>query len=170
MTKTKKLVAGLLGAAAMLAIPTVGMAQARSADMGWYAGVTIGQSDLDGVDETDTAFRVLGGYQINRMFAAELGYSMLFDKGGAEVTAIELVGVGSWPLANQFSVYGKLGMYRGEVEFTGGGSDSNTDLTYGIGLRYDFARNLGARLEWQSYTGDDNSDISVLSVGVVYKF
>jgi|SRR5688500_7382686 OOP family OmpA-OmpF porin len=169
MTKTKKLVAGLLGAAAIFAIPTAAMAQARSADTGWYAGLSIGQSDVDGADENDTAFRILGGYQINKMFAAELGYSNLFDKSGVEVTAIELVGVGSWPLANQLSVYGKLGMHRAEVEVAGGGSDTETDLTYGIGLRYDFARNMGARLEWQNYAGD-GGDISVLSVGVVYKF
>jgi OmpA-OmpF porin, OOP family len=169
MTKTKKLVAGLLGAAAMLAIPTVGMAQARSANTGWYAGLHIGQSDFDEADETDTALRILGGYQIDKTWAAELAYTNLFDKDGIEATAIELVGVGSWPVADRFSVYGKLGFYRGEVEVQGAGSEDNTDLTYGIGLRYDFAPNMAARVEWQNYAGDD-SDVSVLSVGIVFKF
>jgi OmpA-OmpF porin, OOP family len=150
-----------------------------------YIGGSIGQSDFkDGCsgvtgdcDEKDTAWRILGGYQFNRHFAAELGYHNLGEISAegesVEGTAWELVGIGAYPIVDKFSVYGKLGVYRGELE--GAGIDeSNTDLTYGAGLQYDFLKNVGVRGEWQRYSkmggGDDETDVDVLSVGLVYRF
>ena len=53
-------------------------------------------------------------------------------------------------------------------------SDSTTDFTLGVGVRYDFTRNFGLRAEWQRYTGlkalDEESDVDVMSLGVVWKF
>lgn len=171
MTKTKKVVAGVLGAIALAAVPAVGMAQSP-----WYAGVHIGQSDIDVLDDEDTAFRILGGYQINQNFAAELAYTDFGKVNVAGISvkgnAIELVGVGSWPVANQFSVYGKLGLSRGEFK-ANGFKDDSIEVTYGVGARYDVTPTVGARLEWQNYPdvgGSDGSDVSVISVGVVFKF
>src|SRR5713226_5743621 len=158
MRRDKKiLVTAMLGAAVTVAVPTVSLAQAR-ADTGWYAGITLGQSDVKDVDcggfscdKKDTAFRILGGYQINRNFAAELGYHDLgkvtFSAPGVsaniKANVWELVGVGAYPFANQFSVYGKLGAYHGEAKLSasiaglGSGSlkETNTDLTFGLGVQ-----------------------------------
>jgi len=171
MTKTKKVVAGVLGAIALAVAPAVAMAQSP-----WYAGVHIGQADVDEADDEDTAFRILGGYQINQNFAAELAYTdfgKVDDGFGGKVkgNAIELVGVGSWPVADRFSVYGKLGLSRGEFK-AGGLSDDSIEVTYGVGVRYDVTPQIGVRGEWQNYpdVGDGASDVSVLSVGVVFKF
>jgi len=184
--------------AAVMAVPAVSMAQAR-ADTGWYVGITLGQSDFKNIDcsgfscdKKDTAVRILGGYQINRNFAAELGYhdlgKLTASAPGASVevkaNAWELVGIGAWPVANQFSVYGKLGIYRGQARasasLTGLGSGSrmepNTDLTYGLGVQYDLNRELGIRVEWQRYDklgGDSiggSFNVDVLSVGAVWRF
>ena len=150
----------------MIAVPSVGMAQSP-----WYAGVHIGQSDFDEANDEDTAFRILGGYQVNQMFAAELAYTDFGKVQGVKGNAIELVGVGSWPIANQFSVYGKLGLSRGEFK-AGGVSEDSIEVTYGVGVRYDMSQQIGLRAEWQNYpdVGDGASDVSVLSVGVVFKF
>lgn len=166
MIKTKKVVAGVLGAIALAVAPAVAMAQSP-----WYAGVHIGQADIDEANDEDTAFRILGGYQINQNFAAELAYTDFGKVQGVKGNAIELVGVGSWPVANQFSVYGKLGLSRGEFK-AGGVSEDSIEVTYGVGVRYDVTPTVGARLEWQNYpdVGDGASDVSVLSVGVVFKF
>ena len=160
----KKWLVAMLGAAAM-SMSAGAIAQQQPAS-GWYVGGDVGQLDLEDADK-DTAFRILGGYQINRTFAAELGYAMLYDKDNVEVTAWELVGIGSFPLANRFSVFGKLGFAMWEAEFPGG-DDDGTDLTYGIGLQYDVSRNLGLRAQWQRY--DVEADADVLSVGLVYRF
>src|SRR5437016_7600454 len=198
MRRDKKvLLAAVLGATVMTA-PSVSMAQARG-DTGWYAGITVGQGgekDVDcagfSCDKKDTAFRILGGYQINRNFAAELGYQ---DLGKVTLSAPgvsfnikanvwELVGVGAYPFANQFSGYGKLGAYHGESKASaavagfGSGSlkETNTDLTFGLGVQYDVSRELGVRGEWQRYKniGGDNvggkSDVDVLSIGGIWRF
>src|SRR5438132_2847278 len=198
MTRDKALIAAMLGAAVMTA-PAVSMAQGRG-DTGWYVGGSVGQSkarhvDCAGFDSCDTkaaAFGILGGYQINRNFAAELGYHDLgkvtFSGSGVsaniKANVWELVGIGAYPFANQFSGYGKLGAYHGEAKLSasiaglGSGSlkETNTDLTFGLGVQYDVSRELGIRGEWQRYknTGGDNvggkSDVDVLSIGAIWRF
>src|SRR5712691_628986 len=198
MRRDRVLVAALLGAAVMAA-PAVSMAQARS-DTGWYVGGSVGQSkakvaDCAGFGSCDTkaaAFGILGGYQISRNFAAELGYHdfgrVTFSapgvSGNIKANASELVGLGAYPFANQFSVYGKLGAYHAEAKLSasqaGSGSvspkDRNTDLTFGFGAVYDVTREAGVRAEWQRYKnvgGDDTlgkHDIDVISIGLIWRF
>jgi OmpA-OmpF porin, OOP family len=167
---------------AVSALFFAGTAAAQQPGLGSvYIGGTIGQAeykDGGGGDDKDTAWRILGGYQFNRHFAAELGYHNLGEAsaaGGAlEGTAWELVGVGAYPIVDKLSVYGKLGVYRGELEAPGA-EETNTDLTFGVGLQYDLLKNVGVRGEWQRYSkmGGGNlveTDVDVLSVGVVYRF
>jgi OOP family OmpA-OmpF porin len=197
-------------ALAILAIATISAfsAPAVAQDKGLYLGGSLGQSkvslDCTGAsscDDKDTSWKIFAGYQVNRNFAIEVGYSNLgeatanvpaFVVGGIpipasrvsiEATAWELVAVGSLPVAERFSLFGKLGLYRADTDvsiaFTGAGTatdnDSNTDLTFGVGARYDFTRNLGLRAEWQRYSdvkaGDfGDSNVDVLSLGIIYRF
>jgi OOP family OmpA-OmpF porin len=180
MTKVKNAALGLISVAA-LSVPSISMAQMtmKGPDSGWYVGGHIGQSDIDELNEKDTSFKVLGGYQINKNFAVEAGY-IDFGKVSSgpvnvKANALELVGVGSLPITNQFSVYGKLGFARGEVKASsplGSATEDSVEVTYGAGVQYDVSRNLGIRGEWQKYPdlGDGASDVSVLSIGVIYRF
>jgi opacity protein-like surface antigen len=48
-------------------------------------------------------------------------------------------------------------------------------MTYGIGVRFDFTKNLGVRAEYQIYKdiGGGNigeGDVEVMSLGVIWKF
>lgn len=194
MHKTK-VVAGFMASVAVMC----GSAYAQvGQDRGWYLGASLGQSSMDiegcgGViscDDKDTAWRILGGYQINRNFAVELGYHQLGDASASfpggqvdfEATAIELVGLGILPLANNFALYAKAGFYRGETEASGSNalgpvdvSETNTDLTFGLGAQYNFNPRFGVRAEWQRYTNmggeaTGESDVDVLSIGVLVRF
>lgn len=147
----------------LIAAPACVLAQQPAT--GWYVGAEIGQSDFGG--ENDTAFKLLGGYQLNRHFAAEGAYAWLFDKSGAEATAFELVAVGSLALANQLSVFGKLGFANAYIE-AGAIDEEKVELTYGIGLQYDVTRNIGVRGQWQRYDTSEESDL--FSLGVVWTF
>jgi OmpA-OmpF porin, OOP family len=177
MTKLKTAALALISAAA-LSVPSISTAQ-TGPDSGWYVGGHLGQSDVDELNETDTSFKVLGGYQINRNFAVEAGY-IDFGKATSGGTtfkgnALELVGVGLLPLSNQFSLYGKLGFARTEGEGSnalGSEKENSTEITYGFGVQYDLNRNIGIRGEWQNYldVGDGRSDVTVLSIGVIYRF
>ena len=193
----KVLLAAMLGATVMAA-PAVSIAQARG-ETGWYAGISIGQSDAKdfcsgkpNCDSKDTAFRILGGYQINRNFAAELGhhdfgrvtFSAPGVSGNIKASAAELVGLASYPFAKQFSVYGILGAYHAEAKLSASQAglesvspkDRNTDLTFGFGAQYDVTREAGVRAEWQRYKnvgGDDTGgkyDIDVISSGLIWRF
>jgi OOP family OmpA-OmpF porin len=166
----KKWFAAMLGAAAM-AVSAGAVAQ--QADTGWYVGGSIGQSDLD-IDK-DIAWKASLGYQINRTFSAEVGYTNLGEVSElgvtAEATAFEVIGLAKFPVANQLSIYGLAGIAMAEVEVSsplGSVSDDSTELTFGVGAQYDFSRNMGARVQWQRYGADE--DIDVISVGVVVKF
>jgi OOP family OmpA-OmpF porin len=160
---TKKWLVAMLGTAA-LTLSAGALAQQTTVP-GFYIGAEVGQADFG--SEDDTSFKIIGGYQFHRNIAAEAGYGMLFDKGGAEVTALEIVAVGMFPVMDKLSVIGKLGFANVDVE-TSAGSDDKTELTYGLGVQYDFTRNLGARAQWQRY--DTDNEVDVLSVGIVYRF
>jgi OOP family OmpA-OmpF porin len=172
-------------ALAVAAFAFAGAAAAQPSLSSVYIGGTIGQAEykdacsgLTDCDEKDTAWRILGGYQFNRYFAAELGYHNLGEAsaqaGAIEGTAWELVGIGAYPVIDKLSVYGKLGAYRGELEGLGA-KETNSDLTYGVGLQYDVLKNVGLRSEWQRYNkmgggAFTETDVDVLSAGVVYRF
>ena len=187
----KKTTIAVLMAASGLVVSSASFAQAKPApvDTGFYVGASVGQSTSDcpgglgSCDDSDTAYRVFGGFRFNRNLAIEGGYAPLGEISGSGITlesnAWDLVGVGIWPFSPQFSVYGKLGFYNAEAKLSGpiSGKKTTTDLTYGLGAQFDFARNLGVRGEWQRYTGIEapgglsgDSDIDVLSVGVLFKF
>lgn len=180
----------------------LGFSQISAAqDTGWYVGATVGQSQVQDLcddfsgpgvscDDKDPAWRILGGYQFTRFLAVELGYHDLgkiqaSGPGGTasrKANAWEILGVGSLPLG-PVSIYGKLGAYRGETKgvantvlLSGDVTETNTDVTYGAGVRFDLTRNIGLRGEWQRYpsTGDDDTtgkaDIDVLSLGLLWRF
>jgi OOP family OmpA-OmpF porin len=174
----------------------------------WYAGAAVGQSKFNGAcdntgglscKETDTAWKFFGGYKFHPNFSAELGYTD-FGKaklsgtiGGIAVNsdlkanAWELDGIGSWPLGNKFSIYGKLGLYRakmdgaataaaGGISASTSASETNTGLTFGVGGTYDITPTIAARLEFQRYNDVGSNDVAgkgdldVISIGALFKF
>jgi OOP family OmpA-OmpF porin len=176
---------------------------ARSQQGSWYGGVGIGQSNFkgscDGVSgpgiscsETDTAGKIFGGYQLNRNFAFEVGYTDLGQttasvtgSGSLSIgaTGVEFTGIGMLPLDWRFSLFAKLGFFSWKLDFKdrtglfGSSSASGTNPTFGFGAKYDFTRNTAVRGEWQRYkdVGDPNSnagqgDIDFLGVSVLVRF
>jgi OmpA-OmpF porin, OOP family len=169
----------------------------------FYVGAGVGQSKAkdfcggggaDSCDDKDTAWKIFGGYQFTPNFAAEIGYTNLGKfkatlgplNDEAKVTAWEISAIGAWPIMQRFSVFGRLGVYRATAKettnFAGDFEHDNNDWTFGLGLQYDFTRNLGVRAEWQRYRkvggGDvalganvgDKSDLDVLGVSALWRF
>ena len=191
---------------AAFALSCLAAGQAWSQDRGVYVGGAFGRADYadacEGVtttcDKTDKAWKLFGGYQLNRNLAAELAYTDFGDVvargtiGGAAVDASlqskawELSGVGLLPVSREISLFAKLGVYYATTDsqasaavpnFSSAGSrsDSNTDFTFGAGVRVFITRNLGIQAEWQRYNdvgGDSTgtSDIDMLSAGILFRF
>jgi OOP family OmpA-OmpF porin len=151
--------------------------------------ITSGLITSGSVDTKDTAFKLFGGYMFNRNFGVEAAYvnlgeasySGMFDLdpvtgGKVEASGFNISALGSFPMAPTFSVFGKIGLFIWEAEatdITGGvpfsQKNDGTDLSFGIGVSYDFARNLSVRGEWERFTLDE-ADADVLSIGFAYKF
>lgn len=151
------------------------------------------------VDDSDTGYKLFLGYQFNQNFAVEGGYVDLGKMSfSSTITApsagtvsgdvktkngLFLDAVGTLPLGNNFSVFGRLGVYSIKTELTASGSagsvsssDTGSDFHWGIGAGYDFTPNLGARLEWERFNKVGNKDktgegdVDLASVGLVYRF
>ncbi len=199
----KNLIAGLMALSGLAAGAPAALAQ----DTGFYAGIGVGQSDAKDAcagapiscDNKDTGWKIFGGYQFNKNFGAEVGYvdfgkatangviSGVAVSANAKAKGWEFLGVGTLPIADKFSAYGKLGFFRWDADVsatasipgfavTASASDKGTDLTYGIGLKYDFFKSASGRLEWQRYKDIGNtattgkSDVDLISLGLVFKF
>jgi len=149
-------------------------------------------------DERDTGYKVFGGYQVNRNFAVEGGFYDLGNFGFNATTAppgsltgriklrgLNLDAVGIIPIADRFSVLGRVGLNYAEARdsFSGTGlvavtnpNPNKREMNYkiGIGLQYDFTPALGMRLEAERYRVNDavgnRGDVDLISLGIVYRF
>jgi hypothetical protein len=162
----KKWLVSILGAAAV-AVSGGAFAQVSVPEVPpFYLGAEVGRGDFG--SQEDVGHKILGGYRFHRNFAAELAYGFLFDKHDTEVTALELVAVGTWPLGNKFSILAKLGFADWEVDGPGVNRDG-TEVTWAVGAQFDFSRDLAFRATWQRYKTDPEST-DFLNVGVLWKF
>ncbi len=159
----------LTGALAVAAVPA-------AAQQG-YAGASVGQfKEKDITGETATGFKVFGGYQVNKNFAAEAAYisSGTAKLGGieAKVTGFTLAGVGIAPLNDQFSLFGTVGLFSWSTDVTGISSISGSDIFFGAGAMYNVSRNLSIRGEYDSYKlgGDADTTVTALTIGVQFRF
>ena len=148
-------------------------------------------------DNRDNGYKLFGGYQYNKNFAVEAGY---FDLGkfgymatvvpaGTLTGTIKLKGlnldaVGTLPLTEKFSAFGRLGLNYAQARdsFTGIGvtvlnpnpSKNDTNYKFGAGLQYAFTESLGMRVEAERYRINDavgnRGDVDMYSLGLVYRF
>ncbi|MFW2457184.1 outer membrane beta-barrel protein [Methyloversatilis discipulorum] len=143
------------------------------------------------VDENDTSYGLNLGYAFNPYLALELGYvdlGRVSYRGTSNLGALALdieshgwsaSAVGSLPLNEQFSVFGRVGGVNAKVDVSGPGgalSDRSWGALYGVGLDYAFTPSVGIRAEFTRYdsVGDKNktgeADVDNWSVGVLYRF
>ena len=183
-----------------VALALSGALAAAQASAQAFVGGSIGQSDIDDeitsglitsgtVDGKDTAWKIFGGYMFNRHFGLEAAYVNLGEVsysgnffgspvtgGKVEVTGFNISALGAYPVNEQFSIFGKIGLLRWEAEAsdtTGGvpfsATDDGVDLSFGIGVGYNFTRNLGVRAEWEFFE-TSNADANLISIGLLWRF
>lgn len=162
---------------------------------GAYLGGALGQSKFKewctgetatirftGCEDSDTSWKLLGGYRFNRYVGVEATY---VDWGevtasvntGARVAAEQqsygLAAVGTIPLGERFELFGKAGFLQTEQQtrrITPSPSTvdrDETELHYGLGVKYAFTRNWVVRGEWEN---TDKLKVEMFSIGVEYRF
>lgn len=155
-------------------------------DLG-YAGLLTGARD-DGR-------QLKLGYQYSRYFTVQgqfldfgrspgASFSMSDAYTGPRRTGFGVDTIGTLPLTNRFSFYGRFGAFRGDARpvfgttlpaLIGDTSRNGTRLRYGLGLRYDFSKAFGVRAEFERYStagGNMLTDVDseMLSVGLMWRF
>ncbi len=164
----------------------------------FYAGLAAGSANTqdfcDGAaeigfscDDSSSAFRIFGGFQVSRAMSLELGYVDLGKVGGSSgATNISLLTDGfdvsalfGLPIGNKVTLYTRLGLYHltDRIRSTLGPDESNssTNATFGAGVRLNLSERTALRVDWQRYAsvGDSTtgkSDIDVVSVAGLLRF
>ena len=150
------------------------------------------------VEERDVGYKIFGGYQFNRYIAVEGGYFDLghfgFNavtvppgtlSGEMKVRGINIDLVGTMPLTEKWSVFGRVGANYAETKdsFSGTGavtilnpnpSTRDTNVKVGLGVQYALTDALGLRGEVERYRVNDavgnKGDVDLVSLGLVYRF
>ncbi|GAA0399301.1 outer membrane beta-barrel protein [Cocleimonas flava] len=147
----------------------------------YFFGGSIGASEASSYcsgesncEDTDTAWKIFGGYKFTDKLSVEGAYMNLGDiyKNGqnSDVSAFSAYGVGTLPVTEQFDVFGKVGATRWSSDNTDG-SESGFGASFGVGAKMHINENTKLRAEWEKVldveTSDsESSDINMLSVGV----
>lgn len=203
--------------AAALLLSAVSVAPAFAADAGTayvnldYSQVNLGSPSIFGPNGTTSfanpgAFRIGGGYNFTPNVAVEAGYSIIGDStinGSGTVlgfaytstetmktSSLQVAAVGTYPINEQFDVFGKLGLASNKGDYscsvtvagTAGAcpsvSASKTSVMYGIGAKYNINKTWGLRLQYENYGKVDFTQggatqsfkFSAISFGGVYNF
>jgi OOP family OmpA-OmpF porin len=149
-------------------------------------------------DDRDRGFKLFGGYQVNKYFAVEAGYFDLGQfgfvantvptgslSGDIKIKGLNLDAVGTLPITEKFSAFGRLGVAYAHTDgsFVGTGavnvlnpspSARDTNLKVGLGVQYAFTEALSLRAEIERYRINDavgnKGDVDLASIGLVYRF
>ena len=158
-----------------------------------YIGLNLGRSEYNvscgtlpfACDERDDFARFTLGANVTQNFGYELSYlnNGKINRAGGDTRAqgLNLSAVGRIPLAQQFSLFGKVGATYGRTRTNAAagtgiasGSDSGFGLGYGLGASWDFAPQWSVTLEWERhdyhFAGNGRDNIDATSVGVRYRF
>jgi len=200
----KKILFALVASAAALT-GTSAFAQSNTQDAAGtgYVGVGVvgsrydmgagGSVSSDSRTGTKAAGKIYGGYNIDSTWAVEAGYtdfgkrSYNYTAGGlpggvsTDAHSYYLAGKGTWPVAQDFSVFGKLGVARNHNEVTqtgiaaanGLGDENKTKLYASVGGEYAINKNVKVSLEYENY-GKSGTDVGrkagAITAGLRYNF
>jgi hypothetical protein len=183
-------------------------------DSEWYAGASVGGSryedeansirkdlnsaGLTGTVSTDTmalAWKVFGGYQINRYFGAEIGFVDLGEEsastsisvpisaaiaGKAQVRGINFGATAGMPVLERGQIFGKLGGFLWDLDASASTSlpgvgrifddDGGFALSFGVGASYRIFDHVDLRIDWDRFQDLNDTNVDLFSAGVAYRF
>lgn len=174
---------------------------------GGYVGVGFGQTSVDldtcdldiscTSDDSDTAFKIFGGYKFNPNWGIEGAYidggevsqsgtdSFLGTASATfEISGINLAVLGIIPVSERFSLQGKAGLFLWDMDVSvtssvfgpASLSESGNSPMFGIGGTFNFTKQFGILVEYEKFldvgekdiTGE--ADVDLLSASLVFNF
>jgi OOP family OmpA-OmpF porin len=171
-------------AKALLGIGLLAGAMTASQAAGLYIGGNISQPEYRaGVNGTimpggeDMGYKLYGGYQFSPFFALEGGYLDLGKEdnatGNVQGRGAFLDAVGTFPIAPSWSLLGSAGIAQARFK-TSTGNDSSPAFKLGVGVQYDFTKQVAMRLQYDRYrftdVFNDKLGVGETSLGLKYAF
>lgn len=141
-----------------------------------YGGVMLSEVTHDYNNGSADPVAVVGrlGKTISQNVAIEgrLGFGLEDDRG---VDVGHLLGgyvKGSLPVNRSVAFYGILGLTNLKTTYkcNGCSSDTETDLSYGLGVDFALDSKMGINLEWAHLVDGPGYDAEALSLGLTFKF
>jgi OOP family OmpA-OmpF porin len=178
----------------------VGQSRAKIDDQRITSGMLTGGLSTTSISnrDRDIGYKLYGGYQFNPNFSMEGGYFDLGKfgfrantspigtlDGNIKVRGLNLDLVGTLPITEKFSMFGRGGLIYAQSRdsFSGTGSvgvsnpnpsKSDAGYKFGLGLQYAFTQSLAMRTEVERYRINDavghKGDVDLVSIGLVYRF
>ncbi len=148
-------------------------AQAQS-EPGWYLGTglippmpraesTVPPHPSELRESTEPSYQQFGGYRFTRHWSVDFGYG-----AGSQSNAWTLSGSGLLPIGRSFSLQGRLGLAVPTAELSlssAAGALSTlssmdaaryrTSMLWGLGGQFEFTRNVGLRMDFNSRYNED---------------
>ena len=142
------------------------------------AGIGPSEYKAEGTTENETALSAAYGFAVDKNFDVELGYAHLGKfkdaDGSLEAQSFYIAGVGNLPLTDAFSAFGKVGVavnhFTTKTTGLGGNTETKARALLGLGLAYNFTKEIAGTLEYQYFGKVEQVKISALTVGVKYGF
>lgn len=152
----------------------------RGGEKGFYIGAAVGNTNLnlsstafgDAGSKDETGFKLTGGYQFHKFFAAELSYYNPGDfsdsspEGTIKVSAdiFEASLVGMFPIVGPLSAFGRAGVAKWDGKlsatssdgFTGAADDDGSDFNWELGLQLAINRHFRLRGSFEQTKIDTN--------------
>ena len=165
-------------ATALLAASPAAMATDEG---GFYAGAGIGLFGVEerNFDESDTSFKLLGGWMFNQYVGGEVEYidgGTVGDKDiGVDSTGLNVSLKGNLPVNEAFDVFGKVGYFfwDADIDLSGDSgqeeNSSGSDLSWGLGAGWNITDNISVVAEWQWFQIEE-ADADLMSASFVWKF
>lgn len=171
----------------------IGAAQAQTiaADTAPHAYVGIGASTSDNItkDEYRVGGKIYGGYQFDRNWGVEAGYTYLDSQdfsrsiganrnlsGSVKGSNSYIAGKYTIPINERFSAYGKLGLAYTERKYSDNAglryNDNDTGVYGGVGVQYKLNQNVSLVGEYERYGKDKKigAKADAYTVGLQYDF
>ncbi|WP_431102022.1 porin family protein [Roseateles noduli] len=165
--------------AAALLLAGAAQAQAPKPELYGEVGYSFITIDAGGTDLEPGLLRGLVGWNVHPYLAVEgmLATGVKDDKTfGVKTKVSNAYGVYLKPkydFGNGFEVFGRLGYVHTKIKSSFGnesGSDSDGDVSYGVGVSYAFNKQWYGALDYTSYYNKDSVKATGVTLGVGYRF